>query len=182
MARLFNRKGGRHAYVDDYKMDESGSYTWQGDRWQFAVPEQRTPLIRLMWICHLLAAAVMIGAGCIPAPGVDHVPYILLPYALGLVGVVSSMFPAWRLSSEKDSMRGHVYDSSVPKFPFRAGLAGICALLAAAGEVLYLVRAGAEGRMAFACLFILMEVAGGLMMLAFRKKIMDTAFEKTGHH
>ncbi len=76
MARLFNRKGGRHAYVDDYKMDESGSYTWQGDRWQFAVPEQRTPLIRLMWICHLLAAAVMIGAGCIPAPGVDHVPYI----------------------------------------------------------------------------------------------------------
>ena len=113
----------------------------------------------------------------IPGFGLTMGVTIAMLSLLILIPLASVFVYAFRMSGAEFL---ETVTNSAVLYAFRTSI--ICALLAAAGEVLYLVRAGAEGRMAFACLFILMEVAGGLMMLAFRKKIMDTAFEKTGHH
>lgn len=176
---MAGRRKRRRAYLDDYKINEDGQYEYQGARYKWTIDDTRRQVLqRELRLMAVAAVFVSLLAGCIPAPGVGHSAYLLLPYAGGVVAVISLCFAVWRMCGEKDPMRGHIYDTSVKKIPFRAMLTVIFAAISVTGEVIYLLRNGSEGMLFYGFLFLLLEGVACLTALCILQKIRSLEWRK----
>ncbi len=163
-----SQKKRKRAYLDDYHQNASGGYDYEGDLWRWEDPADRQRFLKGSWISLVLASAMMIGAGCLPAPGADHAPYVLLPYAVGIMAAVLAMMALVRLTGEKEKIRGHIYEISVLKLPGRLLFGGVLPIGSAAGELIYLILHRIFNGAAAA--FIVLEIAAGILLLLLRKR------------
>ncbi len=156
----------KRAYLNDYHQNASGGYDYEGDLWSWEDPAGRKGSLTVSWVSLCLGLVLMIAAGCLPAPGADHVPYVLLPYAVGIMACVLAMMALMRLTGEKDKIRGHVYESSVVKLPLRLILGGVMPLVAALGELVYLALHRIMTGPAIG--FIALECASGIVVVLLK--------------
>lgn len=155
-----HRKKERRTYLNDFQADDSGTYSYQGA--YYVRQGDRKTLLReaaeLWGGCAILAGATIIN-GCIPAPGMGNCFYVLLPYMVQLLAAVSAALAVCRMRAGRSPLREYVYQASVQKLPFRSGLAAVCAGITVAGEGIYVVIHGTDGKTGSAVLFFLMEIA-----------------------
>lgn len=179
MAKSGKFRGRRREYLKDYELNEEGRYEYQGIRygWKMLEEERRREVLKLgllagmPFICGLIA-------GCIPAPGVNHWGFLILPYAVGLMACVSLWIALWRMCWEKNPMRGYVYESSVKKIPFRACLAAVLTVFAAAMEIVYIFLYGTAGMALGAFIFIFLELLSALSALYIRRRVCALEWEQ----
>lgn len=169
----------RRAYLDDYKINEEGQYEYQGVRYKWPLEEmERKKLQRRLQVMEILAIAAALLAGCIPAPGVGSSACLILPYAFGVVAVISLGLALWPVCTEPDPMRGHVYEASVLKVPFRSMLAAVLAALSLAGEIIYLFLNGSEGKMLDGVIFLALEAAVLAIVMNIRQQVCGLQWKK----
>ena len=172
-------RGRRKAYVDDYKINEKGEYEYQGVRYQWNLGEAEGK--RLLLHFRLLGPVIfgcMLVAGCIPAPGVNFWPFLMIPYLAGVVASVSLWIVLWQMCGEKSPMREHVYKESVEKLPFRTLLTGILAFAAVIGEIVFVCLYGFLGHAVSAVFFIILEVLALAGVIYIRKRAGDLKWER----
>ena len=107
-----------------------------------------------------LLTAVSIAGGCLPAPGMSHCFYVILPY---LGELTCSLLVAWaavRLGTNWSAVREYVYERSVPVLPRRAAAAAIFAALGAAAEIVFLAVAAEERHLLWGAVYLLLKAVG----------------------
>ena len=89
-----------------------------------------------------VAALALIVAGCLPAPGADNAPYVLIPYAAAILGF------AMCLAARHDITFRHLPPEGIPdavrtdRLLTRSHVATVASFACAIGEVLHLVIRG----------------------------------------
>ena len=165
---------GKHrnrSYLDDYQINEQGEYEFQGVLYRWEVPEKRKEVIRSLWLFLTAAAVLMLAAGCIPAPGVNNMFYLLLPYAIGLGFCVWSAMALGRMSAEADPMREHIFKTSAGRLPVTFLLAAMMGIICVIAETAHLVLHTGEGKILYGILFIVMEAAAAFLLIAGRRTL-----------
>lgn len=147
----------RRSYLNDFQPTVSGDYIYTGALYSWAEPglARRRALIRL-WLGAALPAMLIVAAGCIPVPGMQNCPYVLLPYAGALVSQAAVVWLMGRLSAGGERLRAYVYEATVGRFRVRGGCALCFTALTLAGHGIYLLRHGAGEHAGGAVLFWLL--------------------------
>lgn len=165
---------GKHknrSYLEDYQINEQGEYEFHGVLYRWEVPEKRKEVIRRLWLFLTAAAVLMLAAGCIPAPGVNNMFYLLLPYAIGLGFCVWSAMALGRMSAEADPMREHVFKTSAGRLPVTFLLAAMMGIICVIAEAVHLVLHTGEGKTLYGILFTVMEAAAAFLLIAGRRTL-----------
>lgn len=172
-------RGRRKAYVDDYKINEKGEYEYQGVRyeWNLSEAEGRRCFLLFRLMGPVIFVLILL-AGCIPSPGVNHWPFLMIAYLAGVVVSLSLWILLWQMCGEKSPMRGHVYDETVGKMPFRIVLTVILEGASIIGEIVYIILYGTEGHTFGGILFIILEMLALICTLYMRKKFQMIKWER----
>lgn len=146
----------------DYELSDDGSYRYVGQMWRWAEPKEREPFLREGWVLLAVASVALVGTGFIPTVHVGGALYVMLPYALSLVGVALVGVALWRLTREGDALRNHVYESSVVHLEPKLLLAMLASFASAVGAAIQVVIGTGDKRLAL--LFCLLMVVSGLSL------------------
>ena len=148
---------GKRDHLKDYVPTEDGGYEYVGTHWSWPSAEIRAGFLSRARMLYGVAAACIIAAGCIPAPGTFGAFYVVLPFLIGAVGVVLAGVALFRISREDDPMRDHIYASSAPSFSPKllVGAAGavVCSAAALVHGIVLAATASAEASLPFSLLF-----------------------------
>lgn len=152
------KKKGRRAYLDAFRKNEKGDYTYQGDlyTWQGSREEIHRGRM-LLGVLGAVMFAASAGAGCVPAPGAVNCAYVLIPYVVSFVCSINLCWKAGRFLAAGNPLRAYVYEATVGQIPGRAALTAAGAGGTAAGEIIFVCRNGFEGKGAGFVLFLLLE-------------------------
>lgn len=120
---------GKRDHLKDYVPTEDGGYEYVGTRWSWPSPEVRAAFLKAARGLFAGAVIGLIGAGFIPAPGTFGAFYVVLPFAAGVAAAALSGVALYRLGSEPDPLRDHVYTKSASTLSVKL-LAAAAALLA----------------------------------------------------
>ena len=142
------------------------------------MPEKRKEVIRSLWLFLTAAAVLMLAAGCIPAPGVNNMFYLLLPYAIGLGFCVWSAMALGRMSAEADPMREHVFKTSAGRLPVIFLLAAMMGIICVIAEAVHLVMHTGEGKILYGILFIVMEAAAVFLLITGRRTLRGLSWRR----
>lgn len=167
------KKKGRRAYLDSFKMRSDGTYVYTGAHYRYEGDTLRPDLIFLCGAAAIMLAAA-VAAGCVSAPGMQDTFYVILPYTIGLVADISVCWGTARLvkGAKGDSpLREYVYEETVMQIPGRAVFAAVCAGLACVGEVIFLIRHGAEEMTVGCILFLTAEMADFILAVLVSRRV-----------
>ena len=157
-----SKKKKRSSYLRDFRQDEAGTYRYEGDRYELE-GENRAGgarrILRTQAVLAALAAALLLGAGCVPAPGISGCAYVLLPYIASLMGAVSSCLAAFRLAAAEYPVRAYVYEGAAGKLPVRSGLCAGASAAALVGEAVWILTEGMSGKAGYTALYCLLQGA-----------------------
>ena len=170
MGMLTGKHRNRH-YLDDYQINELGEYEYHGLLYRWVEPEKRKEVLRSLWLCRTAAAVLMLAAGCIPAPGVNNMFYLLLPYAAGLGFCIWSAMALGRMGAEGNPMRGHVFKTSAGRLPIIFLFAAVMGIICVIAEVVHLILHTGDDKVFYGILFILMQAAAAVLLIAGRRKL-----------
>ena len=155
MAHARRKKGGEknvrkkeRERLKDFRRGEDGTFSYAGDHVRLVGALGPSELLRALWAAFAVAALAAAVAGAVNPAGLTGCPYVVMPYMLQLVALVSV---AWALGRLTVALRGaaggrvrvYVRDETVGSLPGRCALAIGLALVAAAGEVVFLATGGA---------------------------------------
>lgn len=167
------------AYLDDFKKTASGEYSYEGAVYHMAEEERKKMLLRL-WALLGGIGVLLLACGCVPAAGMDHSVWALLPYAADWAAFAFVCGGMYRMTAGGNPLREYVYEASVKKLPARLKAVEICTALTLAGDAVYLVRNGFEGKVLYTGLFFLMEALAFFLALKMEKLLPEGKWEKTG--
>ncbi len=146
MAKQQKRRG-RRGYLADFERAASGEYVYKGPCHSYREEglSRRRALAVLWMLAAAMAGSVVVG-GCMPAAGLMDCWYVILPWGLSLVAVVSVLWLMGRLTAGGEPLRDYVYRATVLQSRLRGNLVLFLAAGTLAGETFYLLRYGAGGR------------------------------------
>lgn len=135
-----NNKKNKRAYLNDFQKDETGAYIYRGTVYDYEGSESslRSLKIRLS-ILGVLTLTMLLWAGLIQVPGMDHCFYVLLPYAAALCGSISVCWALVRLLPCGVSLRAYLFEESIEKLPGRCIFTACCSAAALLGEIVYIL-------------------------------------------
>lgn len=174
-----NKKNNRRAYLNDFRKDETGAYVYCGAVYDYEGSEKslRSLKVRLS-VLGVLALMMLIWAGFISVPGMEHSIYVLLPYAAALCGSVSVCWALGRLCTGSISLRAYLYEESIEKLPIRCIFTVCCSVAALTGELAYALINGI-GILHGGCIpFFIQQVTCITSMLLLRSDVMRTKWRK----
>lgn len=174
-----NRKNNRRAYLDDFQKDETGAYAYRGAVYDYEGSEKslRSLKVRLS-VLGILTLIMLLCAGLIRVPGMEHSIYVLLPYASALCGSVSVCWALGRLCAGGVSLRTYLYRESIEKLPARSLFTACCSAAALLGEAAYLIINGMENLNSGCILFLIQQSAAIASMLLLRSFVLKTKWHK----
>lgn len=166
-----DKKKGRRAYLEQFRKNESGEYTYQGKLYIWK-EEKHSRKSSVTWLCLkwavLMAAAV--ANGCIPAPGMGNTFYVLIPYAGQVVAEASLGTALFSMIAAGNPLREYQYEAALKKVPLRAELTAAFSGVSILAEIIFLIREGAGEAAAMAVLFLVLgAVAAGSALLLLRQ-------------
>ncbi len=90
---MADKKKSGHSYLNDFQRNVAGDYIYAGDMYECGASREEIKQQKLFFgiLTFLLAAAVIAG-GCINAPGLHNVFYLIIPLVceIGATGSVTS--------------------------------------------------------------------------------------------
>lgn len=174
-----NKRNKRRAYLDDFRKDETGTYVYSGTVYEYEGSEQGLRSLKVR-LCALgaLMLAVLLWAGLIQVPGMDHSIYVLLPYAAALCGSVSVCWALGRLCIGGVSLRAYLFQESIEKLPGRCVFTACCSAAALLGETAYIFINGADIRDTGCILFLIQQCISIACALFLRAHIMRTRWRQ----
>lgn len=174
-----NKKKNRRAYLNDFKKDGTGAYVYCGAVYDYEGSEKSLRSLKLrLSALGVLALIMLLWAGFIRVPGMEHSIYVLLPYAAALCGCVSVCWALGRLLSGGISLRAYLYEESIEKLPVRCIFTAFCSIIALAGELAYILINGI-GILHGGCIpFLIQQVSCITSMLLLRSDVMRTKWHK----
>ncbi len=150
----------KRAYLDDYHKNNEGKYEYRGKVFTPQVTGKAFSRKKWsMWAVYIPLILCVVGAGCIPAPGLMGTAYVIIPYALGLMGAISFGWGLCRLSTAGEALKSYIYDVTVKKLPHRAVLTIVLNVLAIAAEAVYVLLHGTGSQAIWIAVFAVLEVA-----------------------
>lgn len=165
------RPASRHAYVKDFKADDSGKYSYQGPTWHSS---KALDLFRKEIRGAMAAfAAVLVGqiaAGCIPGTGMEGHLLMLLPYALGIGCTVRILWILGRLIKNGTSLREYVYKATAEKLDGYLTAAQILPVITAVDAVACLIRGTLDFKPAGLLVLALSQALLFAVALAVKKR------------
>lgn len=134
----------RKSALEHYQVNAGGEYVYTGKyiSWEKGGKERKKAL-GLLWGLSLLMTVGVIGAGCIPAPGLQDTFYVLLPLMVEIILAISCLWGLGQLTAGGEKLKEYVYRDSVEKLPGRYIAVVVFAAAAALMELLYLLLYGA---------------------------------------
>lgn len=174
-----NKKNNRRAYLSDFQKDETGAYVYCGAVYDYegSAKSLRSLKVRLSAL-GALTLIMLIWAGFIQVPGMEHSIYVLLPYAAALCGSVSVCWALGRFLSGGVSLRAYLYEESVNKLPVRCAFTACCSIAALVGELIYILI-NSMGILHSGCIpFFIQQVSCIASMLLLRSDVMHTRWHK----
>lgn len=178
------KKKRRRTYLESFHKDQDGKYVYQGDVYTYqgnSRQEEAGDLrreLQKLWVWCILLLGGLAAAGCITAPGMDNCFYVLLPYAAGLIAGISVCWALCRLTHGKNPLKAYIYEASIKALPFRTVLTALCAGFSAAGEVIFVLRRGFEGKAGGFCVFILLNVLAVFSSMMIRRIVQSMQWTK----
>lgn len=171
---------GKRDHLKDYVPTEDGGYEYVGTHWSWPGSETRSSFLRSARLLFAGAAACLIGAGFVPAPGTFGAFYVIIPFVACAIATALSGVALFRLSNEPDPMRDHVYASSAPTFEVKllfGAMGGIVCGVAALIHGIALL-AGGGGDLLLSVLFAACMVGCGVCLLLIRNAFSGIIFER----
>lgn len=174
------KRRGRRAHLNDFYRDVSGNYVYTGACYVCTAPQERSTLLRRLWLLTAVLAAAVVTGGCIAAPGVGRCAYVLLPYAaeVGLTGSVVWAMTRWQ--AREYPMREYVYKATVLALPGRCLAEAVLAAAGFAGEIVYLLVSGSGGRGLWAAVYLLLKAVSLGAALRMRRLALSSRWEPAG--
>lgn len=170
----------RKAYLNDFKKNPDGTYTYQGNYRIYQGQADRLPLLklRLCALCAGMTAALLIP-GFLSVPGLSGVFYVLIPYVAALALSVSAAWALGRFCAARQPLREYIYLETLPKVPGRAAAAATAAALTIVGETFFLCQSGFHGCPAQATAFLALLAVAVICGLLLHKyaKLLSNEFE-----
>lgn len=153
----------RKEYLNDFKKDESGSYSYTGEYKTYcgSTQEWRRDII-ILWVSCAVPAALLLVSGFLPGSGLSGNVLIILPYALELIALFILFWKMVRLTYGGMNLRKYVYTSTVGYLPGYTAAAAVCGGLALAGMIAALIIGTFTGTAAGLIIYL----AGQLALLA----------------
>jgi hypothetical protein len=173
------KRKGRRDYLNDFHKTASGEYVYEGN-YYYCTADAGARKRLMVKLCVLSAVSLiaMIASGCFMAPGMDNCVYVILPYGLALVMTVSVVWGVCRLVSGGDPLKEYIYLATVDKLPLRGGVAAALSVLALVGETIYLICKGAGDRLAYAIVYLVLQIVSALANFLVVKLISSNTWEK----
>ena len=174
-----NNKKNRRAYLNDFQKDETGAYVYTGAVYEYESSKHslRSLKVRLC-VLGALTLMMLLWAGFIQVPGMDHSIYVLLPYVAALCGNISVCWALIRFLPGGVSLRAYLYEESIEKLPGRSLFTACCCIFALAGELAYISINGI-GVLHSGCItFFIQQVSCIASMLLLRSDVMRTKWHK----
>lgn len=174
-----NKKNNRRAYLNDFQKDETGAYVYCGPVYDYEGTEKSLLSLKIrLSVLGIMAFAMLLWAGFIRVPGMDHSIYILLPYAAALCGSVSVCWALGRLCTGGISLRSYLYEESIEKLPVRCIFTACCSIAALTGELTYTFINGTGILHNGFIPFLIQQVGCITSMLLLRADVMHTRWHK----
>lgn len=154
------KRRGRRGYLEDFQKTASGEYIYKGVCHAYQEDGlSRKKALAVLWLLTVgMAASVVIG-GCMPAAGLMDCWYVILPWGLCLVAIVSVVWLMGRLTAGGDPLRDYVYRATILQSGLRGNLTLILAAATIAGEAVYLFGSGFGGRVKETAVFLFCMLA-----------------------
>ncbi len=173
------KKKNRRAYLESFQKNQEGNYEYRGElyAWQGTEQERRRELAKLWGLCTVLMGSLA-AAGSVEAPGSINCAYEILPYVVNLIAGISVCWGLCRLSAGGNPVRAYVWKASVGQIPGRAIFACICSGVSLAGELIFAVRNGLEGKTAGFAAFLLLECGVFTASFQMSRRLRKLEWEK----
>ena len=174
-----NKKNNRRAYLNDFQKDETGTYVYCGAVYDYKGSEKSLRSLKLrLSALGALTLIMLLWAGFIRVPGMEHNIYVLLPYAAALCGSISVCWALGRLLPGGVSLRAYLYEESIEKLPVRSIFTACCSMAALAGELAYILINGTGVMPGGFIPFFIQQVGCITSMLLLRSDVMHTRWHK----
>lgn len=131
---------GRRPWLDDFKLEDSGQYAYQGSHMKFSGDAQLRK--RFLWRLGLSmggAAACTVAAGCLNVGDADNTVYVLIPYMIEVIAAVAFVWSAVRLLLGGSILRSYVFDQTVKRLPVLAVALAVGAAATLIGAAVFLI-------------------------------------------
>ena len=176
------RYSGRRSYLKDFLPDGAGGYRYGGVVYHWPQGQTRRRQLLPLLCLGTAALSLQVAAGCLPAPGMDHSPLLILPYLFSTAAAVSVLWGMLRLALAGEELRAYLYWATVEALPRRSLLlfASSALVLLAEGAFFLLHRPQGQGLAARA--FCLLQALDLCLALLIRKRAKGLAalFQKAG--
>lgn len=167
--------------LKDFRRGEDGRYVYAGDHVRLAGGTDPRRLLATLWGSCVAALLASVVAGVANPAGLSGCPYVVMPFMCQLVALVSVAWALGRLtvalrSAADGRVRAYVRDETVGALPLRGAISAVCALVCAAGEVVFLATGGAAVAPAEMAL-LACEVVAVVALVALRSAARATEWE-----
>lgn len=165
----------KREHLNDYQLDDDGSYVYRGEYWRWARPQDRTSFLRVAWALTAAGFACLLGAGCVPL-GSGLAMLALIPYGITWLLIAFHIASLWRLTREGEQIRAHVYTASVERLRTLVPLASVASFASAIGALISL----ALGTLAWkgAVPFGVLMAGTGIFLSQLRRRFSILAFTR----
>ena len=171
----------RHSKLEYFQRNAAGEYIYTGKHMSYVSTEKsRKRLLLELWGLGTAGTICLLLSGFLPLRSFRGCFYVLLPYMIALVAVISCLWTIGELTGGGDPLRQYVHDATVLKLPGRAMVSAVAALACISGEIVSCALNGADGEIgALIAFFLLLAVGAGAMVL-LRRRIRGAVWQITG--
>ena len=157
-------------YLNEFRPDESGKYSYQGKFYGFAGDEaERKKAYTNLWLLFAAAAAAALISGSLSGGGITNTFYVIIPY----IGEVSALFAlVWnqsKLLKKGGEVREYVYNAAHPKIPTAAMLLAFFAIVGGLLSLVFSIASGFQDGVLNAVLYVVLKAVSAALALFYRK-------------
>lgn len=169
-----NKRPGRRDYLNQFKMDDSGIYSYQGTYMEYGKEEAdwKRDLIRI-WLCCVIPLAFLLVVGFVPDSGLAGNLLILLPYGLEVIALFALIWKVIRITYGGRRIRKYVHDKTIKVLPGYAAAVLITAIFGLAGMIVVPILGKYDGAIYALVIFILGQLLSGAGALWIQKIAKD---------
>ena len=149
------RMSRRERRLQDIHINEAGEAVYTGRMLRISGNGGRTRLYLALGLAGL--AAVVIGSGCIDAPGTTNTFYVILPFLGEVCALFALAWQAVKVIAGREGVRAYVHEAADKTVPGACRVLSVFALFGLAAALCYLLRSGA-GMSAKAVAYLVLKI------------------------
>lgn len=161
---------GKRDYLSDFHMTASGAYVYGGSLWRYIGEESYKKFITKAWLLALFSLFLTIGGGLLPAAGMSHHFYVVLPYAGAVIFEVCIVWALVQMGRTGE-LKNYEYERSARVMPARTFTAIAFTIVAMVGELMFLALVGTGEKLLPTVLYLLAEAGALTLNLILHKHI-----------